>query len=177
MNLAGLTIHEAHELLKSKQVSSRELTESVLARVEAVDGKVKSYVTVTADIALKSADEADKKIASGEEIGPLTGIPVAIKDNMCTRGILTTCSSKILYNYKPVYDATVVEKLAAAGAVMVGKTNLDEFAMGSSTENSGFFASRNPWNTDMAPGGSSGGSAAAVAADECLGALGSDTGG
>ncbi|MDO8586430.1 MAG: Asp-tRNA(Asn)/Glu-tRNA(Gln) amidotransferase subunit GatA [Armatimonadota bacterium] len=176
MDLAGLTVKAAHELLKSRQVTSRELTEAVLRRIESVDDKTKAYVTVTSDIALRQADAADKRIASGDA-APLTGIPIAIKDNMCTRGVLTTCSSRILYNYKPVYDATVVERLAAVNAVMVGKTNLDEFAMGSSTENSGFFASRNPWDTEKAPGGSSGGSASAVAADECLAALGSDTGG
>jgi len=176
-NLAALTLREAHELLKTKQVTSRELTEAVLRRIEAVDNKVKAFVSVTSEIALERAEAADRKIASGEPIGPLTGAPIAIKDNMCTRGVLTTCSSKILYNYKPIYDATVVERLADAGAVMVGKTNLDEFAMGSSTENSGFFPTHNPWNLAAAPGGSSGGSTASVAADECLAALGSDTGG
>ena len=176
-NPVSMTIREAHELLKSKKVTSRELTEAVLRRIEAVDDSVKSFVTVTADVALEMADAADKRIASGQSIEPLTGVPVAIKDNMCTRGVLTTCSSKILHNYKPVYNATVVERLQAANAVMVGKTNLDEFAMGSSTENSAFFTTHNPWDLSKAPGGSSGGSAAAVAADECMAALGSDTGG
>jgi aspartyl-tRNA(Asn)/glutamyl-tRNA(Gln) amidotransferase subunit A len=176
INLAGLTAHEAHELLKTKKISSRELTEAVLRRIESVEDDVKAYVTVTADVALEQADAADKRIASGD-IQPFTGVPVAVKDNMSTRGILTTCSSKILHNYKPAYNATIVERLAAASAVMVGKTNLDEFAMGSSTENSAFFPTHNPWDISKAPGGSSGGSAAAVAADECLAALGSDTGG
>ena len=169
----NLTAHELHSLLKSKQISSVELTEAVFARIEKVEDKVKAYVTLTKDEALKKAKAADKN----QDFSPLTGIPIAIKDNMCTKGILTTCSSKILANYLPPYDATIVEKLAAAGAVPVGKTNLDEFAMGSSTENSGFHTTHNPWDLNTVPGGSSGGSAAAVAADECILALGSDTGG
>lgn len=177
MELYKLTAHELHEKLKGREISSRELTQAVLDRISDVEEKVKAFVTVTADQALEAADAVDEKIGRGEEIGPLAGIPVAIKDNMCTNGVLTTCSSKILYNFKPPYDATVVERLAHAGTVMVGKTNLDEFAMGSSTENSAFFVTHNPWNLDKVPGGSSGGSAAAVAADEGIFALGSDTGG
>lgn len=175
--LYQLTAHELHDLIKSKQVSAREIAQSFIDRIEAVEDRVKAYVTVTPDIALKQADAVDEAIARGEEIGPLAGIPGAIKDNMSTRGILTTCSSKILHNYKPVYDATVVDRLNSERAVMMGKTNLDEFAMGSSTENSAFFVTHNPWDLNAVPGGSSGGSAAAVAADECAFALGSDTGG
>ncbi len=177
MELHTLTVHELHDKLKRREISSRELTQAVLDRISAVEDKVKAFVTVTDEQALETATAVDEKIARGEEIGPLTGIPIAIKDNMCTTGVLTTCSSKILYNFKPPYDATVVQKLAQAGTVMIGKTNLDEFAMGSSTENSAFFVTHNPWNLDKVPGGSSGGSAAAVAADEAIVALGSDTGG
>lgn len=169
----NLTAHEAHSLLAAKKISSVELTEAVFAQVEKFEDKVKAYVTLTKDEALKRAKAADKN----GNFSSLMGIPIAIKDNMCTKGILTTCSSKILANYLPPYDATIVEKLAAAGAVPVGKTNLDEFAMGSSTENSGFHTTHNPWDLNTVPGGSSGGSAAAVAADECILALGSDTGG
>ena len=177
MELSRLTAHELHDMLKARKVSSREITRSVLDRISAIDSQVKAYMTVTEEEALKAAQGVDERIGRGEEIGPLTGIPVAIKDNMCTKGVLTTCSSKILYNYIPPYDATVVERLSGAGTVMVGKTNLDEFAMGSSTENSAFFPTRNPWDLERVPGGSSGGSAAAVAADEAIVALGSDTGG
>ncbi|ADG81738.1 Asp-tRNA(Asn)/Glu-tRNA(Gln) amidotransferase subunit GatA [Thermincola potens] len=177
MALYRKTIHELHQLLKSKQVSSEEITKSVFERIDQVEDKVKAFVTQTREIALAKAKEVDDKIARGEEIGPLAGIPVVIKDNMCTRGILTTCSSKMLHNFVPPYDATVVKKLADAGAVMIGKSNLDEFAMGSSTENSRFFPTRNPWDLERVPGGSSGGSAAAVAADETVYSLGSDTGG
>ncbi|HUV03833.1 MAG TPA: Asp-tRNA(Asn)/Glu-tRNA(Gln) amidotransferase subunit GatA [Armatimonadota bacterium] len=177
MALVALTAHELCSMLKARQVSCLEVTQAVLERISAVDGEVRAYVTVTADQALETARAVDEQIARGDEPGPLTGIPVAVKDNMCTQGILTTCSSRILYNFVPPYDATVVERLAKAGSVMVGKTNLDEFAMGSSTENSGLFTTHNPWNLTRVPGGSSGGSAAAVAADEAIVALGSDTGG
>ena len=177
MDLNKLTAHELHDMLKAREVSSREITRSVLDRISAVEPQVRAYVTVTEEEALKAAQAIDEVIGQGAEIGPLTGIPVAIKDNMCTKGVLTTCSSRILHNYVPPYDATVVQRLACAGAVMVGKTNLDEFAMGSSTENSAFFPTHNPWDLKRVPGGSSGGSAAAVAADEAIVALGSDTGG
>ncbi|SHF32520.1 aspartyl/glutamyl-tRNA(Asn/Gln) amidotransferase subunit A [Desulfofundulus australicus DSM 11792] len=177
MELYYLTAHELHDLLLKKEVSAEEICRAVFDRIDAVEEKVKAYVTLTRERAFARAQEIDRKIAAGEAIPPLAGIPVAIKDNICTRGIRTTCSSKMLYNFVPPYNATVVEKLEAAGTVMVGKTNMDEFAMGSSTENSGFFATANPWDPERVPGGSSGGSAAAVAAGEAITAIGSDTGG
>ncbi len=177
LELSRLTAHELHDLIRDRKVSAREVTQAVLNRIDAVEDKVKAYVTITPEIALQAATEIDARIGRGEEVGPLTGIPIAIKDNMCTKGVKTTCSSKMLHNFVPPYDATVIEKLAAAGTIMVGKTNLDEFAMGSSTENSAFFTTHNPWDLSKVPGGSSGGSAAAVAADEAIVALGSDTGG
>ena len=176
MQLNQLTIHEAHKMLKEKQISSVELTQAVLQRVEQTDSRVKAFVTVTGEAALTRAKQADERIAAGK-ITPLTGIPALIKDNMCTKGVLTTCSSKMLHNFIPPYDATVITKLNEHCTVMVGKANMDEFAMGSSTENSALFTTHNPWDLDRVPGGSSGGSAAAVAADECIFALGSDTGG
>lgn len=163
--------------VRAKEVSAREVTDAFLARTASVDGDVQAYITVTADKARAMADAIDAKIAAGEDPGPLGGVPVALKDNLSTTGIETTCASKILRGYIPPYDATVVEKLAAAGAVFIGKANLDEFAMGSSTENSGLFPTRNPWDRSKVPGGSSGGSAAAVAAGEAAISLGSDTGG
>jgi aspartyl-tRNA(Asn)/glutamyl-tRNA(Gln) amidotransferase subunit A len=171
-----LTIHEAHRLLTSKQVSSVELTRACLERIEQLEPEVRALVTVTDELALEQARNADKLIARGDT-GPLAGVPALIKDNMCTRGVKTTCSSKMLENFVPPYDATVVERLNECGMVMVGKANMDEFAMGSSTENSALFATRNPWDLSRVPGGSSGGSAAAVAAGEVVYALGSDTGG
>ena len=171
------TCHELNSLLRNKEISSLELTEAVLSQIDKVEGNIQAYVTVTKEEALKQARAADERIKKGENVTPLTGIPIAVKDNMCTKGVLTTCSSKILNNYLPPYDATIVTKLKEAGAVIVGKTNLDEFAMGSSTENSGIHPTHNPWNTETVPGGSSGGSAAAVAASECIMATGSDTGG
>jgi aspartyl-tRNA(Asn)/glutamyl-tRNA(Gln) amidotransferase subunit A len=175
--LHQLTIHEAHELLKQRKISSTELTKSVLKRIAEIEGKVHACVTIVEDIALKEAKKVDNYIKTAHEITPLTGIPTLIKDVICTRGIRTTCSSKILENFVPLYDATVIEKLKAQKAVIVGKTNMDEFAMGSSTEHSAFFPTHNPWDLSRVPGGSSGGSAAAVAADETIYALGSDTGG
>ncbi|OQY09026.1 MAG: aspartyl/glutamyl-tRNA amidotransferase subunit A [Desulfobacteraceae bacterium 4572_187] len=176
MKLHELTIHKAHELLKQKEISSVELTRAVLDRIEAVDDKVGAYITVAGDTAMKQARLADRAISNGK-CRPLTGIPLAIKDLICTKGLKTTCASKILENFIPQYNATVIKKLNNQGAVIIGKTNMDEFAMGSSTENSGLKLTCNPWNLRHIPGGSSGGSAAAVAADMCLGALGSDTGG
>jgi aspartyl-tRNA(Asn)/glutamyl-tRNA(Gln) amidotransferase subunit A len=177
MELYQHTIHELHDLLKKGETTSAALTESVLGRIAAVDGKVKAYITVTAEAARAQAHDADQRIKAGDTSSPLIGIPVAVKDNMCTEGIATTCASKILANFVPPYDATVVGKLKRSGYVLCGKPNMDEFAMGSSTENSGFFATKNPWDLERIPGGSSGGSAAAVAAGECIAALGSDTGG
>jgi len=171
------TCHELHSLLTNKKISSVELTEAVFERIVKVEDKVKAFVTLTKEEALHQAKAADERIKNNQNITPLTGIPIAIKDNLCTRGILTTCSSKILANYIPPYDATAVTKIKTAGAVIIGKTNLDEFAMGSSTENSGFHPTHNPWNIETVPGGSSGGSAAAVAANEVILATGSDTGG
>jgi aspartyl-tRNA(Asn)/glutamyl-tRNA(Gln) amidotransferase subunit A len=171
-----LTIHELHERLKSNEVSSQEVTGVLLERIQEVDPQIKAYLLVIEQEARKQAQEADQRIATGK-IAHLTGVPLAIKDNMCTKGIKTTCASRILDNFIPPYDATVVQRIKEQGGVIIGKTNMDEFAMGSSTENSSFTTTRNPWNLDAIPGGSSGGSAAAVAADECIAALGSDTGG
>ena len=176
MELYRQTIGGLHELLKKGEVSSREITESTLARIDEVEPKVNAFITQTPELALQMADEADRRIKTGD-FGPLCGIPLAIKDVLCCDGIRTTCASKILDNFIPPYDATVISKLKQAGAVFVGKANMDEFAMGSSTENSAFGATHNPWDLDRVAGGSSGGSAAAVAADECIGALGTDTGG
>ncbi|MFC2038564.1 Asp-tRNA(Asn)/Glu-tRNA(Gln) amidotransferase subunit GatA [Chloroflexota bacterium] len=175
-NLNRLTIHEANHLLETKQVSSVELTKACLERITSVEAKIKSIVTITGDLALEQAEKADKRIAAGE-MNPLLGVPTLIKDNMCTKGVLTTCSSKMLENFIPPYNATVVEKIGERGAVFIGKANMDEFAMGSSTENSALFTTHNPWDESRVPGGSSGGSAAAVGADEVIWALGSDTGG
>ncbi len=175
-DLTRLTIHEAHQLLMGKKVSSVELTQAYLERIRRLEPEVRAFMTVTEELALERAGRADEAIAAGKG-GTLTGIPLAIKDVICTKGVRTTCSSRMLENFVPPYDAAVMEKLNAAGAVMVGKTNMDEFAMGSSTENSAFFPTHNPWDLARVPGGSSGGSAVAVAAGEAAGALGSDTGG
>jgi aspartyl-tRNA(Asn)/glutamyl-tRNA(Gln) amidotransferase subunit A len=171
------TAHELSALLSEGRTSSLEITRSVLERIERQEGKVKAYVTLAKEAALEQAQAADLRLKNKEKITPLTGVPIAVKDNMLTRGLRTTCSSKILANYLPPYDATIVTKLKEAGAVILGKTNLDEFAMGSSTENSAFQKTRNPWDLTAVPGGSSGGSAAAVAAGEAIMATGSDTGG
>jgi len=177
LHLYQLTACELHGLLLKKEISAVELNEAIFDRIEKVEEKVKAYLTLTREKAVATAQEVDRKIRAGEDVPPLAGIPVAIKDNICTEGIRTTAASKILYDFVPPYSATVVKKLFAQDAAMVGKTNLDEFAMGSSTENSAFYPTRNPWDLERVPGGSSGGSAAAVAAGEAICAVGSDTGG
>jgi aspartyl-tRNA(Asn)/glutamyl-tRNA(Gln) amidotransferase subunit A len=177
MNLASLTIHDLSAKLRSREISAQELTEAVFLRIAQTDDKIHSYITLCRDLALEQAKQADKRLRREADPPPLLGIPVALKDNFITQGIRTTAASRILGEFVPPYDATAVAKLRAAGAVITGKTNLDEFAMGSSAENSAFFPTRNPWDTDRVPGGSSGGSAAAVAADQCIAALGTDTGG
>lgn len=177
MELFELTAHELSAKLKNKEVSSVEITKSVIDRIEKVEDKIESYITLTTDKALETAKAVDEKIAKGEEIAPLEGIPMAIKDNICTDGINTTCASKMLENFVPPYDAFVVKKLKEINAPVLGKLNMDEFAMGSSTENSYFKKTKNPYGTDRVPGGSSGGSAASVSADLAVYTLGSDTGG
>lgn len=176
MELYELTIHELHEKLKKREVSSVEATQACLDRIGVVEGKVHSFITVTPEEALKGAAEADQRIASGET-DILTGIPIALKDIYLTKGILTTCASRILANFIPPYDATSWLKLKERGAVLLGKLNQDEFAMGSSTESSHFGPTRNPWDLERVPGGSSGGSAAAIAARQAIATLGTDTGG
>lgn len=176
MELYKLTIHELHEKIKNKEITAKDIASDVFKRIDSVENKVKAYLSVARDEALKQAEDADKEIKAGK-FKPLTGIPIAIKDNICIDGIKTTCASKILENFIPPYDASVITKLKANGYILTGKTNMDEFAMGSSTENSAFGATRNPYDLERVPGGSSGGSAAAVSADECIASLGSDTGG
>ncbi|MFH1461216.1 MAG: Asp-tRNA(Asn)/Glu-tRNA(Gln) amidotransferase subunit GatA [Patescibacteria group bacterium] len=177
MQLNQLTIKQAHQGLKNKEFSAVELTEAVLNQIKKTDHEIKAFLTICEETALAQAKRADNKIANGEEINLLTGIPMAIKDIICLEGTRITAGSKILENYIAPYDATAIKKLRKAGAIFIGKTNLDEFAIGSSTENSGFFPTRNPHDLERVPGGSSGGSGAALAAHQCLGALGSDTGG
>jgi aspartyl-tRNA(Asn)/glutamyl-tRNA(Gln) amidotransferase subunit A len=177
MTSAALTLSDAGEKLRRRDLTSVELAEAVFERIAGTDERIRAYIGLDRDGALAQARRADEEIARGAIRSPLHGLPLALKDNFLTRGLKTTCASKILGDFIPPYDATTVKKLRDAGAVIVGKTNLDEFAMGSSTENSAFFPTRNPWSLDRIPGGSSGGSAAAVAADQCLAALGTDTGG
>ncbi|MBU1196797.1 MAG: Asp-tRNA(Asn)/Glu-tRNA(Gln) amidotransferase subunit GatA [Proteobacteria bacterium] len=176
MTYHELTISNALALLSDRKITSTELTRALLDRIKQHDDRIKAFITVDEDMAMACAQKADQKIAKGQ-MAALTGVPIALKDLLCTRGMKTTCGSKILNNFVPEYDGTVVSKLKDAGAVIIGKTNLDEFAMGSSTENSSIKVTANPWNTDYVPGGSSGGSAAAVAAGFCCGSLGTDTGG
>ena len=177
MTLHNKTAHELHDLLAAKKISAAELTADIFSRVEEVENKIGAYLTLTRDKADATAKLVDEKISRGEKIFPLEGIPCAIKDNICTKGIRTTCASKILEIFIPPYDATAYQKLLAQNSVIVGKANLDEFAMGSSTENSGFHTTHNPRDLERVPGGSSGGSTAAVAGGEAIFALGSDTGG
>lgn len=177
MELHRLTIHQLNEMLIRKEVSSLEVTQALVDRIEKINDRINAYLTLTREDALEQARRADEMITKGKKPSELSGIPLAIKDILCTQGVRTTCGSGILANYIPPYDATVIQRLKAQEAVLLGKTNMDEFAMGSSTENSYFGPTKNPWALDRVPGGSSGGSAAAVAADACIGALGSDTGG
>ncbi len=177
MDLYKSTAHELHEKLTNKEISSVELTESVYNRIEQVDSLVKAYVTLDKENAMQQAAKVDKMIAAGEKIAPLAGIPGAIKDNISTKGLRTTCSSKMLENFVPIYDAHVIQKLRADETIIIGKTNMDEFAMGSTTKTSHFQTTHNPWNLERVPGGSSGGSAAAIVAGEAIWSLGSDTGG
>jgi aspartyl-tRNA(Asn)/glutamyl-tRNA(Gln) amidotransferase subunit A len=177
MTLAALTLRDAGEKLRKREITSVELTEAVFDRIVRTDETLHAYLTLNRDEAIASARRADERLSLGDNASPLLGIPVALKDNILTRGWRTTCASKMLGGFIPPYDATIVSKLRDAGAIIVGKTNLDEFAMGSSAENSALFPTRNPWDLERIPGGSSGGSAAAVAANQCLAALGTDTGG
>ncbi|MCI7190350.1 MAG: Asp-tRNA(Asn)/Glu-tRNA(Gln) amidotransferase subunit GatA [Lachnospiraceae bacterium] len=177
MSILDMTAVELAAAIKNKEVTVKEATEAVLDQIEKSESTYHCYVTVDKEGALRKAEEVQKKIDAGELTGPLAGVPVAIKDNMCTEGLLTTCSSRILGNFVPTFSAEAVINLEKAGAVILGKTNMDEFAMGSTTETSAFGETKNPWNPEHVPGGSSGGSAAAVAARECFYALGSDTGG
>ena len=177
MDLLKLTALELGEKIKAKEVTVREAVDAVIGQIKEAESEIHSFVTIDEEGAYAQAEEIQKKIDAGELTGPLAGVPVAVKDNMCIEGQLTTCSSKILSNFKPTYTAEAVENLRKAGAVIIGKTNMDEFAMGSTTETSYYGPTRNPHNTAHVPGGSSGGSCAAVAASECYYALGSDTGG
>lgn len=177
MELYELSLSEIAKKIKSKEVKIKEVLESVYSRIDAVESKVDAYVTITREQAYKRAEKLQQKLDNGEDIGPLGGVPIAIKDNICTKGVRTTCASRMLENFVPPYDATVVKKLDEAGAIVLGKTNMDEFAMGSSTESSYIKKTKNPWDLEKVPGGSSGGSAACVSSDMAYAALGSDTGG
>lgn len=177
MNITELTVHELLEKLKNKELTSAEITKAYVDRINEKEKDVQAFITPLTDEAIKKAEEIDKKIESGESKAELAGIPIGIKDNMCTKGVKTTCGSKMLENFVSPYNATVMEKISAEDMIMLGKLNMDEFAMGSSTEYSHFHTTKNPWNLNTVPGGSSGGSAAAVAANLVPWALGSDTGG
>ncbi len=177
MTVHDLTLHELHERLRARELSAVELAEALFDRIEATDGAIGAYLAVCREQGMEEARRADERLAAGDASSKLLGIPVAFKDVLLTEGLPTTCASKILQGFTPPYDGTAVRRLREAGAVVLGKTNMDEFAMGSSTENSGYAVTRNPWNLGHVPGGSSGGSAAAVAAGQCVAALGTDTGG
>ena len=177
MELYSKTLSEIAKDIKNKKITIKEVLDSVYKRIEEVEPKVGAYITLTKNEAYKRSDELQEKLDKGEDIGLLGGVPIAIKDNICTKNVKTTCASKMLENFEPIYNATVIEKLEDAGAIMIGKTNMDEFAMGSSTETSYFKKTANPWDVERVPGGSSGGSAACVSADMAYAALGSDTGG
>ena len=177
MDILSMTALEIGAAIKKKEISSVDAVSAVLNAIEKTDGSINAYITVNREEALARAAEVQAKIDAGELTGPLAGVPFAIKDNICTKGVKTSCASKILGDFTPVYNATVIEKLEAAGAVVVGKLNMDEFAMGSTTETSYYGPAKNPWDLNKVPGGSSGGAAAAVAAKEAIAALGSDTGG
>lgn len=177
MELYSLTVSEIARKIKEKEITIKEVLDSIYNRIENVEEKVSAYVTLTKEQAYNRATKLQERLDNGEDIGIMAGVPIAIKDNICTNGIKTTCSSKMLENFVPFYDATVIEKLENAGAIIIGKTNMDEFAMGSSTENSAIKKTKNPWDLERVPGGSSGGSAAAVACDIAPCALGTDTGG
>jgi aspartyl-tRNA(Asn)/glutamyl-tRNA(Gln) amidotransferase subunit A len=177
MKLFQRTIRELHQMLLDREVSSVELTEAVLGQIDAVGEQTKAYLLVTRELALRQAKAADERLRAKGDVKPLTGIPIALKDVLCVKDVVSTAGSKILKGFTPPYSATVVDRLEAEGAVFLGKTNCDEFAMGSSNENSGYWAVHNPWGLDRVPGGSSGGSATAVASGEAIAALGSDTGG
>jgi aspartyl-tRNA(Asn)/glutamyl-tRNA(Gln) amidotransferase subunit A len=177
MEILGLTIDKFHAALAARETTVREVCWETLERIEALDQTIGAFLILDREAALERADELDRELQQGAPLKPLTGVPIAVKDVICTRGLRTTCASKVLHNYVPPYHATAIERLLEAGAIIIGKTNCDEFAMGSSTENSAFRPVRNPWDVARVPGGSSGGSAAAVAADLCVAALGTDTGG
>ena len=177
MDLYRLTLKEIADKIKNKEITIKEALDSVYSRIDDVESKVDAYVTISKEKAYERAEKLQQKLDNGEDIGSLGGVPIAIKDNICTNGIRTTCSSKMLENFVPFYDATVVEKLEKEGAIIIGKTNMDEFAMGSSTTTSYIKKTKNPWDLQRVPGGSSGGSAAAVSSDMAYAALGTDTGG
>ncbi|MEE9219202.1 MAG: Asp-tRNA(Asn)/Glu-tRNA(Gln) amidotransferase subunit GatA [Acidobacteriota bacterium] len=177
MDVHRLSVRELRAAFEERQLSAEEICQALLTRIERLEPHLHAFIRVTAEEALEQARDIDRRRAAGEQLGALAAVPIAVKDNICTRGVLTTCGSKILQNHRPIYDATVCRRLRQAGAVLIGKTNMDEFAMGSSTENSAFGPTRNPWSLECVPGGSSGGSAAAVAAEMVPAALGSDTGG
>ena len=177
MDLYSLTLAEVAKKIKAKEVSIKEVLDDIYSRIDTVEPKVEAFITLTKEKAYERAQNLQQKLDNGEDIGPLGGVPIAIKDNISTEGVLTTCASKMLENYTPIYNATVINKLEEAGAIVIGKTNMDEFAMGSSTETSKQNETKNPWDLDRVPGGSSGGSAAAVSAQMAYASLGSDTGG